>query len=95
MANATTDDIIAHGMEASKLALEYVMNLVTNPAKPTEDEQRAVVVAIASCIAGLNTKLLLHCNPDVYRESQDMILRFMEAGSQGIKKHIAEQDSKE
>lgn len=90
MSEATTDDIIGSGMEAAKLALEYIANLVADPSQATEDEQRAVVVAICSAIAALNTKLLLNCNDDVYKDSQDMIIRFMEAGSQKIQTQLKE-----
>jgi len=90
MSNVTTDDIIGHGMAAAKVALEYIASIVPNLTKATEDEQRAVLVATCACIAGLNTKLLQNCQPDVYKETQDMILRFMEAASHGIISHTPE-----
>lgn len=78
MPEMTTDDIIDHGLEGAKLALEYIMTIVSNPAEATEDEGRAVIVAICACIAALNVKLLKGCNAQSYRESQDLIIKLME-----------------
>lgn len=88
MTEVTTDDIVGHGMEAAKLALEYCSSFIHDIKNPTNDEARALIIAIASCIAGLNTKLLIGCAPQAYKESQELILKFMEAGSSGIAKQL-------
>lgn len=83
----TSDEVIGHGVEAARLALEYISAIIPNPREASEDERRAIVVALCSCIASLNTKLLTNCPQDVYRESQDLILRLMEGASQGVARH--------
>ncbi len=88
MPEATTDDIVGHGMEAAKVALEYCSSFIKDMTNPTEDEARALIVAIAACIAGLNTKLFLNCAPTAYKESQQLILSFMDAAAGGIAQHI-------
>lgn len=78
MANTTSDDIVGHGLGAAKMALEYISAIIADPKNATEDEGRALIVAICACIAGLNTRLYQNCPPEVYKESQELILRLMD-----------------
>jgi hypothetical protein len=88
MAELSMEDVGRLGNEAAKEAIEYIMCCVADPLTPTEDERKMVVVLFAICIAAMNTHLLMNCPPEVYKESQDLILQFMEAKSQAIQAHV-------